>query len=449
MTTTCEPEVHVTVAEFTDFLAERLDAARQRDIVQHLLQGCSQCQSVARRFWSDGARRTAASAEERVAVERAVERAELSAVERYRALAEERAVAPELLAELTSHPLPRRTMLIANRKRFHSWALCELLLERGFACRFDDASAYEEFAETARLIAFHLDEASCGAALVHDMRARTLAHAANARRIRSSDLVAADQLLREAHAELRQGTGDPLELLTVIENERALRLRQNRFDDALALIVRQQALAERLDDPSLLGKALTDRGLVLIYLERFEEALSCFEQAERHLDPARDARILLAARHNRVSALQELGRLEQALDELDALKPMYYDLGDRLTLLRLRGLEGELALSLGRYELAEECFREARNGLMTRDVAWEAAQMSLYLAKVHLLTGKTRETKELAQQILPIFRSASLTTEAVAAILLFREAVLSETVTLQLVQQTLEFLEAERALAGH
>jgi tetratricopeptide (TPR) repeat protein len=376
----------------------------------------------------------------------AVERAEVSAAERFRLLNDERAAAPARLSELVGHPLPRRAMLIANSERFGSWALCELLLERGFDCRFDDAGEYEELAETARVVASRLDVARYGKALVHDMRARALAHTANARRIHSSDLAAADELLRQAYAELAEGTGDPLELLTVIENERALRLRQNRFDQALALCERQRSLAERVNDQSLIGKALTDTGLVLIYLERFEESLTCFERAEEHLDPTRDSRILLATRHNRVSALQELGRLEQALDELDALKPLYYELGDRLTLLRLRGLEGELALSLRRYDLAEECFREARNGLMARDVAWEAAQMSLYLAKVHLLTGQTRETKELAQQILPIFRSASLTTEAVAAMLLFREAVLSETVTLQLVQQTLEFLETERSL---
>ncbi|HVS14172.1 MAG TPA: hypothetical protein VMV46_09625 [Thermoanaerobaculia bacterium] len=448
---TCEPDLHVTGEEFTAFLGERLDGARQREIVQHLLEGCGECQAVARRFWSDGAREAAATDgdnEQAASVDRAVARAERAAVERYHQLNEERALAPDLFCELTAHPLTRRAMMIANRNRFRSWALCELLLERGFASRFDDAAAYEDLAETARTIAFCLEEGRYGAALVHDMRARALAHVANARRIHSSDLAGAEGLLRQAHAELELGTGDPLELLTVIENERALRLRQNRFDEALALCVRQQSLAQRINDTSLLGKALTDRGLVLIYLERFEEALAAFEQAEEHLDPLRDSRILLAARHNRVSALQELGRLEQALAELDALKPMYYELGDRLTLLRLRGLEGELALSLGRYDLAEACFREARNGLMARDVAWEAAQMSLYLAKVHLLTGQTRETKELAQQILPIFRSASLTTEAVAAILLFREAVLSETVTLQLVQQTLEFLETERTLAG-
>jgi tetratricopeptide (TPR) repeat protein len=276
------------------------------------------------------------------------------------------------------------------------------------------------------------------------MRGRALAYLANAKRVHTSDLPQVELLLGQAHEELAQGTGDPLELFHVLSFERALRMRQQRYQEALALCARQRVLAERVNDRHLLGKALQDTGLALRELERFEEALDSFLLAEECFDPVEDARSLSAARFNRIGTLDDLGRRREALAEIEPLRMLLLELGDRLNLLRLRAMEGEFALSLHDHALAEHCFREARNGFIALDIGWEAAEVSLYLAQALLLAGRTRETKELAEQILPIFRSASLTTEAVAAILLFREALLSETVSLQLIRHTLDLLREEQ-----
>lgn len=436
---------HLTPEEFESFLGEKLDAGRKREILAHLLEECATCQAVAQRFWAaPGLKSSRQLDQQHAELDRSVQHAVERAEERYRQMAEERAEAPALMQVLLSHPPLRRQMLINNRQQYRSWSLCERLIEHGHEMRFADPRGYEEVVETARFIAFALDPQLYGAELVSDMRGRALAYLANAKRVHSSDLRQVEALLQQARAELAKGTGDPLELFTVLAFERALRMRQQRFAEALALCERQRLLAEHVNDRRLLGKTLQDTGLALRSLGRFEEALQFFARAEEYFDPTTDARSLSAVRFNRIGTLDDLGRRHEALQEMEPLQSLLTDLGDRLNLLRLRRMEGEFALSLKRYDLAEACFRESRNGFVALDIGWEAAEVSLYLAQVLLLSGRTQETKELAEQILPIFRSASLTTEAIAAILLFREALLSEKVSIQLIQNTLEFLADEQ-----
>ncbi|HVS62069.1 MAG TPA: hypothetical protein VMT85_01070 [Thermoanaerobaculia bacterium] len=442
---TRQESAHFTPDEFESFLGEKLESDRKREVLAHLLAECSVCQEIAQRFWSTPtADRPRSQACNVADVERSVQSAIDRAEERYRRLAGERGEAPVLLEELLSHPPLRRQMLIRHRRRYQTWALCELLVDRAHANRFDDPRQYEELAETARCIAFTLDPEVYGAELVCDMRGRTLAYLANAKRVHTSDLPQVETLLQQAAAELANGTGDPLELFAVLAFERALRMRQRMFEEALALCIRQQALAERVNDRKLIGKTQQDTGFALRSLGRFEEALHAFLRAEESLDPVDDARSLSAVRFNRIGTLDDLGRRAEALEEMEPLRGLLAELGDRLNLLRLRRMEGEFALSLDQYELAEACFRESRNGFIALDIGWEAAEVSLYLAQVLLLTGRIHESKELAEQILPIFRSASLTTEAIAAILLFREALLTESASVQLIQRTLEFLSDEQ-----
>jgi hypothetical protein len=94
--------------------------------------------------------------------------------------------------------------------------------------------------------------------------------------------------------------------------------------------------------------------------------------------------------------------------------------------------------------LAESRFLEARDGLLANNVDWEAAEVSLKLAQVYLQQGKMEDCRRLAAQLLPIFQSRSLHTEAVAALLLVHEAILAETITVHMVQETIDFLQRLR-----
>ena len=79
------------------------------------------------------------------------------------------------------------------------------------------------------------------------------------------------------------------------------------------------------------------------------------------------------------------------------------------------------------------------------DMAWDAAEISLRLAELYLSQRRNRETREVAEQIMPIFQSRDLHTEAIAALLLIREAVFNETLTVHMVRQTISFLRQLRS----
>jgi tetratricopeptide (TPR) repeat protein len=431
-----------------DFVNDRLEPTQRREILSHLLGGCEVCQEAARKFW-------AAPGSLAEPTETPCERAEPSgiddaawsrllarAADHQQRLLAERSSAPQQWTELERHPQPRRLLIVRNQRRYQTWGLCEELLRLSWESRFDDPVRMLCLAEVAAAVAEELDADVYGSA-TWDMRARALAYVGNAQRV-SSDFRAAEKTFRLARKALEQGTGDPLELATILNFETTLRVRQRRYDDAHQLAEREIALCRRWGQLHRLGEAYHSRGVVHALRGDDKQAIRDFERCLEYLDPERDPRIVLTSRHNLVSLLQEEGRLDEALARLREARPLYHQLGDRLNLLRLRQLEGEIALAQGDAELAEECMLEARNGMIAADLAWEAAEISLRLAEMYLSQGRNRETREVAEQIMPIFQSRDLHTEAIAALLLVREAIFNETLTVHMVRQTITFLRQLR-----
>ncbi|HUP25999.1 MAG TPA: tetratricopeptide repeat protein [Thermoanaerobaculia bacterium] len=441
--------MHVSDERMRAFVSDRLEPTQRREILSHLLGGCSDCQKAARRYWAaPGSADDAAAASEAASHfepgldDSAWNRILARATDHQHRLDAERAAATQQWVELERHPQPRRLLIARNQRRYQTWGLGEELLRLSWENRFDDPARMLEQAEIALAVAESLDDAIYGSA-TWDLRARALAHVGNAQRV-SSDFRAAEKTFRAARKALDQGTGDPLELATILNFEATLRVRQRRFDDALKLAEREIALCRRWGQLHRLGEAYHSRGVVHALRGDDGQAIRDFERCLDYLDPERDPRIVLTSRHNLISLLHEEGRLAEALGRLRETRPMYHQLGDRLNLLRLRQLEGEIALAQGETKLAEECLLEARNGMIAADLAWDSAEISLRLAEMYLSQGRNRETREVAEQIMPIFQSRDLHTEAIAALLLFREAVFSETLTAHMVRQTISFLRQLR-----
>ena len=77
-------------------------------------------------------------------------------------------------------------------------------------------------------------------------------------------------------------------------------------------------------------------------------------------------------------------------------------------------------------------------------VGFDAALVSLDLAALYARQGRTDEVKRLATEMVPIFESRDVHQEALAALLLFREAAEAEQVTLGLVDRIVTFLQRAR-----
>src|SRR5688500_5754879 len=66
------------------------------------------------------------------------------------------------------------------------------------------------------------------------------------------------------------------------------------------------------------------------------------------------------------------------------------------------------------------------------------------LALLYLRQGRPAELKTLAREMLPIFRSQDIHREAVAALVLFQEAVREEQITAAFVREIAAYLDAAR-----
>jgi tetratricopeptide (TPR) repeat protein len=275
------------------------------------------------------------------------------------------------------------------------------------------------------------------------LRVRSWAQLGNALRV-SSDHAGAELAFATVAALLRDGHVAPLELARVLDLEASLKRDQRRFPEAAALMDRVIAIYRKLGQRSLLGRALKQKSMICGESGDLEGEVALLRRALELLDPEEEARTFLAARHNLISALCEIGRPREAFALLFHTRPLYLKLGDRLNLLRLRWLEGTVALELQRHEQAVVAFREVREAFLDLGLDYDAALASLDLAKVHAIQGQTVEVRRLTEEMLEVFRSRDIHREALAALAALRQAARVEQAGIVLVREVASFLRRAR-----
>lgn len=429
-------ETHPSSRQLRDFFRGSLSHDEAGRVVRHLLAGCRRCGSAAAGHWPPPR-----PAEDEL--ERSFERA----IDGLRAapatLAEERAAAPELLRELLAHPPARQQVLARNSCRFRSLALTELVLERAFAAGFDDPSSALDLAELGVVLAEAAGSSTCPAAIVADLQARALATRGNARRIRG-DLAAAASDLQQAGERLQEGTGDPMEEAFVLLRLAYLQLDRREFVPAMAGFDRAIGRFRLVGESHWVGRTLIDKGLASGYSGTPDAAIRLIERGLELLDAARDPRMALAAKHNLALFRCESGDLDRAASLVGELLPLYSARRERISLLKLRWLEGKLAQAQERLPQAEEAFLEVQREFLDRELGFDAALVTLDLAGVYLEQHRADDLKSLAAQVLPVFRTLEIHREALVALTLFKRAVDLQEVTLRWITDLSAYLERAR-----
>jgi tetratricopeptide (TPR) repeat protein len=327
--------------------------------------------------------------------------------------------------------------------RFHAIKLCDLLLKRSREAWFRDPARGVELARLAVEIAGWLDVGYYGEALVEEERALAWAYLGNALRI-SSDLRSAEEALLRALEHYRRGGEDALTGAQVFSFMASLRTSQARFGEAAELLDQAIVVYRQARDRHLEGKALIKKGIAFGLGGRPAEAIRLIQRGLLRVDVADEPQLLVSARHNLIWFLNESGRHEEASGVLDKTRGLYRILGEPTHLIRLRWLEGRISRDLGRLDQAEAALREARDGFVERGIGFDAAIVSLDLATVYLQQGKTGELKRLAAEMVPVFESRDVHQEALAALLLFRQAAEAEEVTLGLLEKIAGYLQRAR-----
>jgi tetratricopeptide (TPR) repeat protein len=373
----------------------------------------------------------------------AFERSWTAAAQWLRTLSRERAAAPDLFAELMEHTGEQRELLLRNGRRFHTWGLCELLIERSLTSSLQNAAEGEELG----LLALHLLDLLPGeryrAESLEDGRARAWAHVANARRIRS-DLEGAERAFRAAWGRFEAGSGDLFEKAILLDLEASLHRARRRFAAAFAFLRRAVGLFLELGERHRAGRSLVNLATVCQQSGEAERGIPVLQQALSLIDPAQEPRLMLLIHHNLVDCLAGAGRfLEAQRASREAREWFRRFPNDRLR-LRRQWVEGKIARGLGQLPQAEALFLAARDGFLAEGIPYETALVSLELALLYAEQGRTAELKELAAGMLPIFASRQIHPEALAALAVFQRAAETERAGVEMVTEIADYLRRVR-----
>jgi len=352
----------------------------------------------------------------------------------------ERAAAPGLYAELTQHPLDRHVLLVRNCPRFHTWGFCELLLCRSWEQNFLDPILGERLALLAVEVLDYLNASLYGAESLEDLRARAWGYVANSRRVQA-DLQGAEEAFSFAFSFLRLGTGDLMERALLLDLKASLLTKQGRFSKALGLLRRSVAIFLELGEKHRAGRVLVGMASVHAFAGESEQAIFLLYRALPLIDPAREPRLLLIARHNLIDDLIETGQFMEAQKMLVKARPLYKRFPQPWFQNPRKWVEGKIARGLGQTDRAETLLLAARDGFLLSGAAYDTALVSFDLASLYAEQGRIAELKYLAEDMIPVFSSRQIHREALAALDYWRQAVEAEQACATLIAGVASFLK--------
>ncbi|HEV2854205.1 MAG TPA: hypothetical protein VHC97_15530 [Thermoanaerobaculia bacterium] len=446
-------EVHPTPEALEGFVLGQLSPMEMREIARHLLTGCPQCQDATACLWEPDeledvealalAELSEAGREEHYdeVLDRVFERV----VATESVVAEQRAVGHKLFEELMQVPAERRSLLVGNSVRFRNRMLCERLMEESYEARFGDLRRSADMARLATLVADRLSPGDCGCQEVLDsVRARAWAYLGNAFRI-NQDLTGSEQAFAVVESLLEEGLVTLLDRARVLVLLSGLRRDQQRFAEAFQLLDRAGVLYKRLGQWSLLGRTLLQKSMACGESGDGEGEMRLLRRALDLIDPQEDPRVFLAARHNLILSLNENGRSREAFALLFHTRPLYLKAGDRMNLLKLRWLEGLVALGLQRTDQAEAAFREVRQAFTELGLYYDMGLVSLDLASAYALQGRTADVRQVSEETLAIFQAHNIHRGAMAALLALSSAARVDQAGIGLVREVSGFLKRARS----
>jgi len=351
------------------------------------------------------------------------------------ALARSRAEAPQLLAALLPLDPEQRLAIVHADRRFVSWGLCELLVQR--SCQ----TAPEHPAEALHLadLAVHVADRISDSDLfeerwVYQLRSLAWAALANALRVQG-DLTGAERGFDMADSWWKGGAAGTEDALgyepILLDLKASLRVAQRRFPEAFTLLDDAVALflGGEHRDPHLAGRSLIKKAGAQIEQGDTESAIQALKTADGLIDPAREPRLLLCLRHNLADNLSKAGHHRDAAALLPELKTLAATHGSAKDRVRLAWVEGRVATGLGNHAHARRLLTTVRQTFLAEGNPFDAALAALDLVIAYLEEGKTADVRELADEMVTVFRNLNVAREPMAALLLFQEAARQETAT--------------------
>jgi tetratricopeptide (TPR) repeat protein len=408
-------------------------------VLRHL-QWCAQCRTRLAYLPRERPTETAPTRNGVLAgYERVIEESQRTAGEWEAALERERDAAPGLFLELLEQPAEQRETLLRNTSQFHTWGVFELLVERSLEVTLQDPARGEDLGLLALRLSDHLDTERYGAERIADLQARAWAYIGNACRMRF-DFPAAEEAFLNARARLKEGTGDSLEMAVLLDLRASLRRAQRRFDESLRTLSRAVKIFLGAGELHRAGRSLVNMSTVHHEAGDPAAGIPLLQQALELIDPEREPRLLLCARHNLIDYTAGVGRFLEAQKLYREARPLYRSFNEPWVQNRRSWVRGKIARGLGQLKQAETRFLAARDGFLKEGVPYDTALISLELALLYAEQGRTEELKRLAAEMVPVFTSRHIHREALAALTFLRQAMEAEEASLEVVVRVADFL---------
>ena len=300
-----------------------------------------------------------------------------------------------------------------------SWALAERMAQASVTAAADRAS---EALRLARL-AVRLAESVPGD---EKWRLRLLGYCepflANAFRV-AGNLPAAGEAFAQAEERWNQGAGGDtagvLDGMRRMELKASLLMCQGNSEEAISILDRVLVGIETERDQ---GRLLLMKARALEFLGLYEAANQELLMAEPMIDPQREPRLYWGLHLSLAVNYCHMDRYRAADALLPLLEAVGEGLGNALDSIRLLWLRSRILAGLGNQAEAIIGLSLVRGHLLSERIPYDFALASLELATLHLYEGQTALVRDLAEQMLWIFRTQHLHKEAMAALALFCKA---------------------------
>jgi tetratricopeptide (TPR) repeat protein len=439
---------HPRAAELEAFLLGQLPPREAVCVVAHLLTGCASCRKQMEPL-AGVVLTPNLIPDEPVKVGSEYDfplfRA-FAAARRYAAsLARERREAERDREDPLLREVPRSEAMGDGSPAERDWERCEQILARSRELRQAGPEAMVAASSLALGLAERISPDLRGPRQLADLQARARAERGNARRA-ADDLPGAEADLAAALERAREGTGDPRLLSRLLDLTASLRTDQRRLKEAAQLLDWVYDIHRSLGESHEAGRALISKSNAAFYALDLEEAMRLLGQGLSLIDINRDPSLVLVVVHNLLFHLVEAGDIDKAERLLRQSRELYTAYGGKMERLKVRWMDGRIAFRLGDQARAEEAFSEVRVAFEELSLPYDMALVSLELAAVWLAQGRTREIQDLLDETVTTFQARGIRREAIAALLMLREAIERERATavlLRTVASELQRLESE------
>lgn len=308
----------------------------------------------------------------------------------------------------------------------------EALLAQGWKIRFNNPEKMIRLHQAAVELAESLDPRGYGKKRIADLQARAWGELANAYRA-GDRLRSSAQALGKAFALSQNGSGDLYLKARLLDLECSLQGARREFAVALGQLETLSNLYRDLGEPHLAGRSLIIRALYTSYSGRPHDAIQINKEGLELIDRQREPALFMHAIHNHLFFLVDLGRCAQARRSLfENRRNLIYK--ERISALRLRGLEGRISYGLGELLSAEIAYREVKEGLAEVGKSFYGAIISLELAMVLVSQKRFEEAEKEILVAQEVFLSLEVFREFLGTIIYLHEAIQQRTATPELIE---------------